>query len=123
MARKQISADVLIGLAIEALKRDLGPHLPPERRYTAAMAVRALEIAQREVTTDTEAPEWALLDQIYDDGEGSPADLARDIRNGSISAETRPTLHQDLRRMVAAELAIRNPGHIAGHAKPADDAG
>jgi Domain of unknown function (DUF6285) len=114
MSRKRITPEQLIDLAIDALRHDLTAELSGPGRYTAAMAVRALEIARREIATDAVLPEWALLDEIYDDGEGSPAELARDIRAGIVNERTRPTLHADLRRLVAAELAIRNPAKIGG---------
>lgn len=109
MARKQISAETLIELAARALREELAPSLPPDKRYVAAMAASALDIARREILTDGESAQWALLDKLYDDGEGSPRQLAADIRSGKLSDKTHPDLAASLRKLLVAELEIRNP--------------
>lgn len=106
---RRINAESLIELVILALRTEIAPNLPREQRYAAAMVASALEIARREILTDGEAAAWKLLDTVYDDGEGSLGDLARDIRSGKISEKSHPGLEDGLREMLLAELAIRNP--------------
>ena len=112
-AVKRISADTLLELAIVALRTDLAPHLPADKRYEAAMLGNALEIARREMKSDGETPLWKLLDTLYDDGEGSPRQLALDIRAGTVSETTTPGLGDTLLAIVANELEIRNPKFLA----------
>jgi Domain of unknown function (DUF6285) len=106
---KRLSAETLIALATETLKAELVPHLPADQRYTAAMIANALDIARREITTADEAPLWAILDQVYDDGDGDPKQLAADLRAGTVSEATHPGLGAKLRAVVVAELKVRNP--------------
>ena len=111
---KRISAETLIELAIATLRTELAPHLPADKRYAAAMVVNALEIARREIKADGEMGVWQLLDTLYDDGEGSPKQLAGDIRSGAVSETTTPGLGAKLAAIVTAELEIRNPRFLAG---------
>jgi Domain of unknown function (DUF6285) len=106
---KRLNAETLIALAAETLKSELVPDLPPEKRYAAAMIANALDIARREITTADEAPLWAILDQVYDDGDGTPQQLSADIRAGTVSETTHPGLGAKLRAVVVAELKVRNP--------------
>jgi hypothetical protein len=106
---KRLNGETLIALAVETLKAEIVPHLPAEQRYAAAMIASALDIARREITTTDEAPLWALLDQVYDDGDGGPQQLAADIRAGTVSEATHPDLGAKLRAIVVAELKVRNP--------------
>ena len=109
MTVKRIAADTLIELCIDTLRRELQPNVPADKRYTAAMVANALEIARREILTDTESALWDLLDAIYDDGEGTLQQLAADIRSGKVSTHTYPELPAKLRALVVAELKVRNP--------------
>lgn len=109
MAVKRISAETLIELAVDTLRGELQPSLPPEHRYTAAMIANALEIARREILTDGEAARWELLDEIYPDGEGDMQRLAVDIRSGKVNTAKVPSLHERLRAILVEELRIRNP--------------
>lgn len=109
MRAKRLSADTLIDIAIETLRRDVLADAGPDRRYAGAMITRALEIARREITSDGENAQWALLDTLYDDGEGSLGELARDIRAGTIDAKQHPDLDEKLRGLVIAELKVANP--------------
>jgi cytochrome c551/c552 len=105
----RINAATLIELAATTLRDDLMPELPAEKRYAAAMVANALDIACREIKADTEAPMWALLDAVYEEGEGGPAKLAADIRSGTISEAKHPGLGKRLLAVLEAELAISNP--------------
>lgn len=109
MRVKRLSADTLIEIALETLKRDILADAAPEKRFAGAMIASALEIARREITSDAESPQWKLLDKLYDDGEGSLEQLARDLRAGKIDEKKHKTLAEDLRQLVIAELAIANP--------------
>ena len=106
---KKLSAETLIALAAETLKAEIVPGLSSEKRYAAAMVANALDIARREITTADEGPLWAILDTAYDDGDGTPQQLAADIRAGSISEATHPGLGVKLRNVLIAELKVRNP--------------
>ena len=67
---RRISAESLIELAITTLRTEVAPHLAPEHRYQAAMVVRALEIARREVLTDGDQARFDVLDRrIYGETE------------------------------------------------------
>ena len=109
MAVKKFTPETLLALATESLKADLLPSLPADKRYAAAMIINALDIARRGITTTDDAPLFALLDTVYDDGDGTSADLARDIRSGKVSEATHPGLGLKLRALVVAELKVRNP--------------
>ena len=117
MAVKRIDAKSLIELVITTLRHELAPHLPPEKRYAAAMAANALEIARREVLADGDAARWELLDTVYDEGEGTLRQLAADIRDGSVSEATLPGLGQRLLGLLEADLRISNPGFLSSRAK------
>jgi len=112
MAQKRIAAESLIELAARALRDELAPSLPRDKRYLAAMAASALDIARREILTDGEGAHWALLDALYDDGEGSLRQLAGDIRSGKFSDKSHPDLAARLRKLLVAELEVRNPRHL-----------
>jgi hypothetical protein len=106
---KRIAADTLLDLCAATLRDEIVPHLGPGQRYAAAMIAKALEIARREIAVDVEAPMWALLDELYEPGEGSPKQLARDIRTGDISELKNPGLASRLLKVIEAELAIVDP--------------
>lgn len=106
---KRLNAETLIALAAETLKSEIVPGLAPEQRYAAAMIANALDIARREITTADESPLWELLDQAYDDGDGTPQQLAMDIRAAKINEKTHPGLGAKLRNVLIAELKVRNP--------------
>ena len=113
MSTRRIEAQTLVAQAILTLRSELVPALPAEQRYAAAMLVNALEIARREILSDGENPLWQLLDTLYDDGEGSPKQLATDIRSGTVSETVLPGLGEKLRAIVRSELAVRNPTFLA----------
>ncbi len=106
---KKLSAETLIALAAETLKAEIVPGLSPEKRYAAAMIANALDIARREITTADDAALWAILDTAYDDGDGTPAQLAADIRAGKITESSHPGLGAKLRNVLISELKVRNP--------------
>ena len=106
---KKLNAETLIALAAETLKSEIVPGLSPGQRYAAAMIAHALDVARREITTTDDAALWAILDEVYDDGEGNARRLADDIRAGTISETTNPGLGQKLRATLIAELKVRNP--------------
>ena len=109
MAVKRISAETLIELAVEALRGELQPSLPPEHRYTAAMIANALEIARRDILTDGAPARWDLHDELSPAADGDMQQLALDIRSGKVSTTNVPDLHQRLRAILVEELRIRNP--------------
>lgn len=113
MTARRIGADALLDLATEMLRADLLPALPPEQRYAGAMIANALEIARRSLAEEIEAAEWALLDGLYEEGEGSMVDLARDIRAGTLAEGKTRNLAEDLRTLLIAELRVKNPRFLA----------
>src|SRR3989337_1642490 len=112
MKAKRIAAETLIEVAANTVRDELAGSLPADKRYIAAMVAKALEIARREILTDGEGAQWALLDKLYDDGEGTLAQLALDIRSGKFSDKTHPDLAARLRKLVVGELEVRNPGFL-----------
>ncbi len=113
MTGPQLNADALIDLVIETLKGEISPDLPADKRYTVAMMTSALEIARREIALEPESAQWELLDPIYDDGEGSMRQLALDLRSGKVDGGDDATeLRSGLRKLLIAELRVRNPGFL-----------
>jgi hypothetical protein len=113
MTTRRVDPDALLDLAIETLRGDVLDALPSEQRYAGAMIANALEIARRGLPGEVEAAEWVLLDDLYDDGEGSIAQLARDIRAGSLPQGKMTGLAQSLRSLLIAELRVTNPKFLA----------
>ena len=113
MTTRRIDADALLDLATEMLRAEVLPALAPEQRYAGAMIANALEIARRGLAEEVEAAEWALLDGLYEEGEGSTAQLARDIRAGTVPKGKELGLAEDLRTLLIAELRVRNPRFLA----------
>jgi hypothetical protein len=109
MTTRRVDPDALLDLAIDTLRADVLRSLPPEQRYAGAMIANALEIARRGLPGEAEAAEWVLLDDLYDDGEGSLAQLGRDIRAGSLPQGKIGGLAQSLRTLLIAELRVINP--------------
>lgn len=111
---RRIHAPTLIELATETLRNEIQPikSLDGSQRYALAMAISALRIARSEVISEPDAAQWQLLDGIYDDGEGSMKQLARDIRANTINEETHPDLRQRLEKLLIAELEVRNPAAL-----------
>jgi hypothetical protein len=107
--KKRISADTLLELSLATLRNDIEPHLPADKRFALEMVANAIEISRRELAADTESPLWELLDELYEPGEGSPKQLATDIRSGTVSETKTPGLGARLLKMLEAELAVRNP--------------
>ncbi len=112
MAVKRISAATLLEAALVALREDIAPALEGEKREAAAQIANAIEIACRDIATETEVPLWALLDDIYEPGEGTARELAADIRAGTVDEAKHPRLASMLLAHLAAELAIANPGFL-----------
>lgn len=113
MTETRVTPDALLSLAAETLKSEVLAALPPEQRYAGAMVANAIEIARRALSGETEAAEWALLDNHYDDGEGSLRQLALDIRTGSLPQGKRTGLAAALRALLIAELRVANPKFLA----------
>ncbi len=116
----RISAETLIELAIQTLKTEVRDNLASAGRYPLAMTINALETARREIMCEPEAATWALLDNLYDDGEGSLKELAKDIRSGTITDETHPQLRERLEKHLIAELEVRNPRALKARAQTAE---
>lgn len=113
MTTRRIDADALLDLATEMLRVEVLPALAPEQRYAGAMIANALEIARRALAEEVEAAEWALLDGLYEEGEGSTAQLVRDIRAGTLPKGKERGLADALRTLLIAELRVRNPRFLA----------
>jgi len=113
MTTRRIDADALLDLATEMLRAEVLPALNAEQRYAGAMIANALEIARRALAEEVEAAEWSLLDSLYDEGEGSTAQLARDIRAGTLPKGKVAGLAEALRTLLIAELRVRNPRFLA----------
>lgn len=108
---RRINAPSLIELAIDTLKSEIQSQksLASPQRYALAMVLNALATARAEIISEPEAAEWQLLDYIYDDGEGSMKQLAKDIRTKAVSDKTHADLRQRLETLLVAELEVRNP--------------
>lgn len=113
MSHKKLGAEALVDLVQETFKAEIGPALPPEKRYLAAMIGNALDIARREMAVEEEALGFQLLDAFYDDGDGTMAQLAKDIRAGTISDASHGDLRKRLKANLANELKVRNPRFLA----------
>ncbi len=113
MTARRLDADALLDLATEMLRAEVLPALAPEQRYAGAMIANALEIARRGLAEEVEAAEWSLLDSLYEEGEGSTAQLARDIRAGTLAEGKARGLADALRTLLIAELRVRNPRFLA----------
>ena len=111
---RRIHAPTLIDLSIETLKSEIQTmkSLDGGQRYALAMTINALNIARGEIISEPDAAQWQLLDHIYNDGEGTMKQLARDIRTKSVSDETHPDLRQRLETLLVAELEVRNPAYL-----------
>lgn len=109
MTTGKLGPDALLDLAIDMLKTEIGPVLPAEKRYASAMIVNALEIARRAIIGEDETANFALLDAIYDDGDGTMKRLATDIRTGQVDTQNHPDLLQMLKAQLVSELKVRNP--------------
>ena len=114
MAKKarRIAAETLIQLASDTLAAEIRPGLDGQQRYVMAMALNALAIARRDILTDGETPLWELLDAVYPEGDGTAAQLARDIRTGELPSDRIPDLALQLKRCLVAELEVRNPNFV-----------
>lgn len=113
MRYKAIGPEALLALAAHTLRSGLLPDLPAEKRYIGAMIANAIDIAARGLDESAETVRWELLDRLYDDGEGSLQQLARDIRAGTIAPETHPDLPDQLTRLLVSELSVANPRFLA----------
>lgn len=113
MSDARITPASLLALAVEMLQAEVLPALPPEQRYAGAMVANAIAIARRGIPGDAEAAAWSLLDKLYDDGEGSPRQLALDIRDGSLPKAKSANLAAALRALLIEELRVANPKFLA----------
>lgn len=111
---KRINAPNLIELAISTLKDEIQGQraLGAGKRYKLAMVIRALEIARGEILSEPEAAQWQLLDDIYDEGDGTLEKLARDIRAKKVTEQTHEGLRKRLEQILIAELETRNPAAL-----------
>lgn len=109
MSYKKLGAEALLDLVQEAIKAELAPVLPPDKRYVSAMIGNALEIARREIAVEEEALDFKLLDRFYEDGDGTMRQLAADIRAGTVDEASYPDLRSQLKAHLVAELKVRNP--------------
>jgi hypothetical protein len=109
MTANQLGANALLDLVAESLKGEIAAALPADKRYLVAMLANAVDIARREMAGEAEAAQFALLDRVYDDGDGTMRRLAADIRSGKVGDAGFPDLRRRLRAQVVAELEVRNP--------------
>jgi hypothetical protein len=109
MAHAKLGPEALLDLVAEQLKSEIGPALSSDKRYLVAMLANAIEIARRDIAGEAETAEFALLDRVYDDGDGTLAMLAADIRKGKVTDAKFPDLRKRLRDQIVAELKVRNP--------------
>ena len=112
-SHKTLGAEALLDLVTEAFKSEVAPSLPAEKRYLAAMIGNALDISRRAIAQEEEALAFQLLDHVYEDGDGTLAQLARDIRSGTVSDATHKDLRARLKAHLANELKVRNPRFAA----------
>jgi Domain of unknown function (DUF6285) len=113
MNHRTLNAEALLDLVEETFKTHIMPSLAPEQRYLVAMIGNALEISRREMAVEEEALAFELLDVFYDDGDGTMAQLAKDIRTGELTDETHDDLRKELRAHLVRELKVRNPRFLA----------
>ena len=109
MTTGKLGPDALLDIVQDMLRNEISPVLPPEKRYAAAMMINALDIARRAITNEDETADFALLDAIYDDGDGTMQRLAADIRSGAVDANNHPDLLHMLKAQLISELKVRNP--------------
>ncbi|MBU2533397.1 MAG: hypothetical protein KKB37_11695, partial [Alphaproteobacteria bacterium] len=111
---RRIHAPSLIELSIQTLQKEFQSQksLTGQQRYALAMVMGALNTARSEILTEPDAAQWQLLDYVYDDGEGTVAQLARDIRSRTVSDATHAELRQRLEALLFAELETRNPAAL-----------
>ena len=112
MKTQRLGAEALLDLVTEALMGQLVPALPADKKYLAAMVLNAVEIARRELDGEAETAQFALLDRVYDDGDGTVAQMAADIRTGDVSDDKFADLRNLLRANLIAELKVRNPRYL-----------
>jgi hypothetical protein len=113
VSRQQLGAEALLDLVAEALKSEIAPVLPPEKRYLTAMIANAIDIARRETAIEDEAQMLALLDTVYEDGDGTLRQLAKDIRAGAVNDTSHASLRAKLKAHLVNELKVRNPRFLA----------
>jgi hypothetical protein len=109
---RAFAPDSLVGLVARSLRRDMLPALPPDKQAQCADAIKLLEIAQRQIADPGDEALWKLLDRVYDDGEGSPAELARDIRSGKVDDKATAGLREALKKAAIAEVKVRHPAFL-----------
>lgn len=113
------SAPELLEITGTALRTELLPALPPERRYQGAMVGNALAISLRALrlgAAASEAEREGLLGLLGDQESGLGAlraRLCREIRAGLHDGERSAALRAHLREAVRQRLAISNPEHLA----------
>jgi Domain of unknown function (DUF6285) len=110
---KVYAPESLIALAAAVLRDDVLADFAPEKRQRCLDVTKLLEIAGRQVADAGDESLWKLLDRVYDDGEGSAAQLGRDIRAGAVNDTETQGLRDALKRIVIAELKVRNPAFLA----------
>jgi hypothetical protein len=107
----------LLATALAALREEVLPALPPERRYAALMIANALAMAEREFSaTEAGIPSAAAL---YQDAAGLMPEqfeerLAADIEAGAFdeSGPRRSSAFEAIKAINAARLAITNPKRL-----------
>lgn len=109
---RRLGAESLLDLAQEVVREEIASAVPGDKRYLAAMLANALDIARREISGEAEAAGFALLDDVYDDGDGTMHRLARDIRAGKVGDATHADLRRRLKDVLVAELGVRNPRYL-----------
>jgi len=103
----------LLEVARDTLRGELGPLLPPDARYTAAMIANAMAVAARTMREGEmrAAQEADAIRELYGSGAGDQLDalrarLAADLRAGALDGPADHAVRVVLRARVAARLAI-----------------
>ncbi len=101
----------LVATVRATLKAEVLPHLPPERRYAALMALNALAIAERQLADGAERRAAALaalaLFAPGDTLDAAANALARGLRSGAVAPDA--GLHAALTAATRQAVLESNP--------------
>ena len=114
MTRLTPDARSLLATALDALRAEILPVVPPEKRYAALMIANALAMTERELSAPIEAHALAAA-MLYDDPQMTAEDcerrLASDIEAGHFDTPgaRREAAFRAIKAINASRLAITNP--------------
>jgi Domain of unknown function (DUF6285) len=104
----------LLATALDALRAEILPVIPPEKRYAALMIANALAMTEREISASCQEGH-ALAAMLYDDPQMTAEEcerrLASDIEAGHFDAPgaRREAAFRAINAINAGRLAITNP--------------